>query len=478
MFNRIDKLGSMASFCERQFFVSEIKDRSLVGLPERQAVASLSVLYAFRMLGLFMVLPVLSLYGGSYSGSSALLMGVALGAYGCSQALLQIPFGMLSDKIGRKPVIAMGLIIFALGSVLAACAESVYELILGRFLQGCGAIASAIMALVSDLTSEENRTKAMASIGASIGLSFSLALVLGPLLAAAGGLDLIFAVTALLAVVGLLVLWRWVPSPVVQERRHREAGAVPELFMATLCNRELLRLNFGIFTLHACLMASFLVLPNILELNLGLDREYHWSIYLPVLLLAFAVMLPFVIVAEKKRKIKPVFVSAVALLAAMLLLQGFVQYSLGLMLTALFLFFVAFNLLEATLPSLVSKVAPAGSKGTAMGLYSTCQFLGAFLGGVAGGWGLQRYSVEAVYWGSAGLALVWLGVAFLMRPPSFLTGVFVSLKGSDLDASATALRSLPGVHELVVIREECAAYLKVDAREFDREAAAAIGSNR
>lgn len=450
---------------------------SLSSLPERQAVASLSVLYAFRMLGLFMVLPVLSLYGDNYSGSSALLLGLALGAYGCSQALLQIPFGILSDRIGRKPVIALGLLIFAAGSVLAACADSIYELILGRFLQGCGAIASAIMALVSDLTSEENRTKAMASIGASIGLSFSLALVLGPLLASAGGLSVIFSVTALLAVIGLLVLWRWVPSPIVQERRHREAGAVPELFWSTLRNRELLRLNFGIFTLHACLMASFLVLPNILELNLGLERERHWSIYLPILLLAFVVMLPFIIVAEKKRKIKPVFVSAVALLVTMLAVQGVVQYSIGLMLTALFLFFVAFNLLEATLPSLVSKVAPAGSKGTAMGLYSTCQFLGAFLGGVAGGWALQHYGAAAVYWGCAGLACLWLLVAFAMRPPRFLSGVFVSLEGGDLDVSAAALRELSGVHELVLIREEQAAYLKVDTREFDREAAAAIGGN-
>lgn len=448
-------------------------------LQERQAVVSLSVLYAFRMLGLFMVLPVLALYSDSYSGSTALLMGLALGAYGCSQALLQIPFGMLSDKIGRKPVIALGLVIFALGSLVAAQADSVYELIFGRFLQGCGAIASALMALVSDLTSEESRTKAMASIGASIGLSFSLALVLGPLLAAVGGMSLIFSTTAFLALFGLLILWRWVPSPNVQERRHREAGAVPELFWRTLKNRELLRLNFGIFVLHACLMASFLVLPTILEVNLGFARSQHWIIYLSLLLSAFVVMLPFIIVAEKRRQIKPVFVVAVALLMSVLFLQWGLQawlpYSSVWMLLAVFLFFVAFNLLEATLPSLVSKVAPAGSKGTAMGLYSTCQFLGAFLGGVAGGAVLQSFGAEAVYLLCAALALLWLLVAIAMRPPSFLSGVFISLDGCDLPAAASALRKVTGVHELVLIEEECAAYLKVDPREFDRDAATAIG---
>lgn len=447
---------------------------SHAALPERQAVASLSVLYAFRMLGLFMVLPVLTLYSADYSGSTALLMGLALGAYGCSQALLQIPFGMLSDKIGRKPVIAAGLIIFALGSFVAAQADSVYELIIGRFLQGGGAIASAIMALVSDLTAEENRTKAMASIGASIGLSFSLALIAGPLLASFGGLSAIFTVTAVLALLGLLILWRWVPSPPILLHTHREAGAVPELFWSTLKNPELLRLNLGIFVLHACLMGSFLVLPQILVNNLGFDRADHWMIYLPVLLLAFVVMLPFIIVAEKKRKIKPIFILAVALLFSMLVLQGFVQHSSALMLAGLFLFFVAFNLLEATLPSLISKVAPAGSRGTAMGIYSTSQFLGAFCGGVLGGWVLQNFGAPAVYFACAVLALVWLLAAFAMRPPRFLTGVFLALGGVDVAVASEKLRSLNGVYELVLIESEQAVYLKVDGREFNRAEAAEI----
>ena len=437
-------------------------------LPEKRAVASLSLLYAFRMLGLFMVLPVLSLYGEDYSDSNAMLLGLALGVYGFSQACLQIPFGMLSDKIGRKPVIAMGLIIFALGSLIAAQADSIYELILGRFLQGGGAIASAIMALVSDLTSEESRTKAMASIGVSIGLSFSLALVIGPLLASVGGLSLIFSVTALLALFGLFVLWRWVPTPPPKQHTHRESGAVPELFWKTLKNPELLRLNFGIFTLHACLMASFLVLPQVLESNLGIARSQHWTVYLPVLLLAFVVMLPFIIVAEKKRRIKPVFVGAVALLMLMLAAQGLSLHSRVWMLLALFLFFVAFNLLEATLPSLVSKVAPAGSKGTAMGVYSSSQFLGAFCGGVLGGWVLQNYGVSSVYYLCATLALLWLLAAWAMQPPRFLTGVFVSLQDCDLAQVSAQLRSLPGVFELVMIPQEQAAYLKVDSRQFDR----------
>jgi MFS family permease len=439
---------------------------------ERRAVASLASLYAFRMLGLFMVLPVLSLYGDQYQGSTPLMLGVALGAYGFTQAILQIPFGMWSDRWGRKPVIAVGLLLFAAGSVLAAEAETVYELIAGRCLQGGGAIASAIMALVADLTSYENRTKAMAAIGASIGLSFSVALVLGPLISGAYGLSGIFWLTAVLALFGLLILVRWVPTPVAVERRtHRDAGAVPELIGLTLRNGELLRLNLGVGVLHAVLMASFVVMPLILEQQLGIARDQHWQVYLPMLMLAFIAMVPFMIVAEKRRKIKPVFLAAVALLGVMELAMGLIYQQAWPFLVALFLFFTAFNLLEATLPSLMSKVAPAGSKGTASGIYSTCQFLGAFLGGVGGGWLLQYKGVESVFIVAALLVAVWWLVALTMKPPRFLTSVQVSLQeGTDMLVTKNRLEALPGVAEVVIIAEEQAAYLKVDNTVFDHAA--------
>ncbi len=440
---------------------------------ERRAITSLASLYAFRMLGLFMVLPVLALYGDEYQGSTPLMLGVALGAYGFTQALLQIPFGILSDRWGRKPIIAIGLAIFALGSVVAACADSVYELILGRCLQGGGAIASAIMAMVADLTSDESRTKAMASIGASIGLSFSVALVLGPVLAGWGGISSLFWATVVLALIGLWVLWRWVPTPTVRGR-HRETGAVPELLRTTLIHPQLLRLNVGIFALHFVLMACFLVMPSILESRLGFARDQHWLIYLPLLVLAFVAMVPFMIIAEKRQKIKPIFVAAVALLGVMVALMGEVADSRWGFLMALFFFFMAFNLLEATLPSLMSKLAPAGAKGTASGIYSTSQFLGAFAGGVGAGWLLEFEGVAAVFNLCAVLVLLWCLLAFTMSTPKFLAGVQVPLQAEYLSQADELLSALPGVVEVVLIQEEVTAYLKVDPSVFDRGSIAEI----
>ncbi|TQV71361.1 MFS transporter [Exilibacterium tricleocarpae] len=420
------------------------------------------------MLGLFMVLPVLALYGTDYAGSTPLLLGLALGAYGFSQALLQIPFGMLSDRLGRKPMIALGLLLFALGSVVAATAESVYGLIIGRCLQGGGAIASVIMALVADLTSEQNRTKAMAAIGASIGLSFSVALVLGPVITGIAGLSGIFWFTAVFALLGLVVLFKLIPDPGSAETAQREAGAVAALLGQTLKHRDLLRLDWGIFCLHFVLMASFVVVPVMLEADLGLARERHWQVYLPLLTLAFVAMVPFMLLAERHRKIKTVFLGAIALLAAMLVALIWWQRDLVLALTALFLFFMAFNLLEATLPSLMSKVAPAGTKGTAAGIYSTSQFLGAFAGGAGGGALMQFGGPHWVFGCGAAVVVSWLAVAAFMRPPRFLTSVWVPLGDADLTAMKSRMLGLSGVEEVVIIEDERAAYLKVDNRLFDR----------
>ncbi len=438
---------------------------------ETRTVISLASLYAFRMMGLFMVLPVLVLYGQDYAGSTPMLLGLALGAYGFSQALLQIPFGMLSDRWGRKPVIAAGLLIFALGSVVAATADTVYGLILGRCLQGGGAIASAVMAMVADLTSDENRTKAMASIGVSIGVSFSVALVAGPVLAGWGGLSLIFWATVGLALCGLWILFRWVPTP-VHGGRHREMTAVPEMVKSTLLNADLLRLNWGIFTLHFVLMAAFLVMPEILENQLAIERERHWMVYLPLLVGAFVAMVPFIIVAEKRRQMKLVFVAAVLLLGAMMPVLALEQHQRWGFFAGLFFFFMAFNLLEATLPSLMSKLAPAGAKGTASGIYATCQFLGAFLGGVAGGWVLQQHGATAVYELCGVMILVWLLLALTMRTPRFLSSVQVAVGTQGSTAIIERLGALPGVVEVVFIEEEASAYLKVDPELFHTDSLA------
>lgn len=427
---------------------------------------ALASLYVFRMLGLFMVLPVLMLYGDAYRGSTPLLLGVALGAYGFSQALLQIPFGMLSDRLGRKPVIAAGLLIFAAGSVLAAVSDSVYGLIAGRVLQGAGAIAAAVMALVTDLTADENRTKAMASIGASIGVSFALALVLGPLLAGIGGLSLIFWVTAALALVGLAVLYWRVPK-VAHTPARREAQAVPALLWRTLRNADLARLNLGIFTLHLVLMASFVVLPGVLE-DTGIARERHWWLYLPLLAGSFVAMLPLMILAEKRRRVKPVFMAAVLLLALALLWLALSPAGLHWLLPGLFGFFMAFNLLEAMLPSLVSRQAPVGAKGTATGVYSSSQFLGAFAGGAAGGALLQWQGGAAVWLLAVLLVLLWFVLALPMRQPRTLASMMLPLPSTGPGDVRARLLAEEGVEEVLVVESEQMIYLKLDPARVER----------
>lgn len=464
--------SSNSTNCVSQFMPAPVA--SVVAPFERKVVISLAALYTFRMLGLFMLLPVLALYGTEYEGHSPFLLGVALGAYGFSQALLQIPFGMLSDRIGRKPLIFIGLIIFVLGSVVAALAESVYGLIFGRFLQGGGAISAVVMALLTDLTSDENRTKAMATIGASIGVSFSVAMTVGPLLATWGGVGAIFWLTALLGVVGIYILLALVPSVAQVQSPKREAVAVPHLLWQTLKHPELMRLNVGIFVLHFVLMANFVVLPLILQDQLAIERAYHGLIYFPLLAFAFVLMLPFVIVAEKRRHIKSVFLGAIVLLFIAELALAVLPVNRLLTLSVLFGFFIAFNILEATQPSMVSKIAPAGAKGTATGIYSTCQVLGVFGGGALGGWLMQYYGAQALFMLSALLVLVWLAVAWSMKPPRFLASVLIPLGQHNQQQIAEKLRAVEGVAEVVIVTSESTAYLKVDQRLVDRKALAAI----
>lgn len=373
---------------------------------ERRSVSSLALLYSFRMLGLFMVLPLLALYAADMPGATPTLIGLALGIYGLGQALLQIPLGWLSDHVGRKPVIVGGLLLFALGSVMAAQADSLWGIVLGRALQGAGAIAATVMALVADLTSEEQRTKAMAVVGMSIGMSFAVALVLGPAVAAWGGLAAVFWLTAGLAVVGILVVLVLVPTPAAPITDHSEVGARVGLFGRSLRNPDLARLNFGVFTLHFILMASFLVVPGLLEQVAGVDRAYHWQVYLPVLFLSIAGMVPMMRQAERGGRPRAMFLLGIGLLLMALLVVGTASIAAVLYL-GLWLFFVGFNYLEATLPSLVSKAVFAGGKGTALGVYSTCQFLGAFAGGAAGGWVVQQFGLAALLGMCLALAAVW-----------------------------------------------------------------------
>ncbi|MEW6354222.1 MAG: MFS transporter [Pseudomonadota bacterium] len=440
---------------------------------ERRATLGLAGIYALRMLGLFLILPVFSLYAADHlSGATPLLIGLAIGAYGLSQALLQIPFGVLSDRYGRKPVIVGGLLIFALGSVVAALSDSITGVIIGRVLQGAGAIAAAVMALAADLTREEQRTKAMASIGVTIGLSFAFALVAGPILNTWIGVPGIFWLTALLALGGIGVLYAAVPR-VVHSRFHRDTEAAPGQFKRVLADAELMRLNTGILTLHMILMASFVALPPALRDHAGLAGEHHWYVYLPVLLLGMLAMVPFIIVAEKKRRMKQVFVGAIVLLSLSEALLGLTYQSAAGIAFALFLFFTAFNILEASLPSLVSKAAPLDGKGTALGVYSTAQFLGAFLGGATGGWLYGAYGLAGVFAFCAVAAALWALLALGMPQPRYVRTHMLNVGKVDAaqaQSLAQRLLTVPGVKEATVIAEDGIAYLKVDSKVLDERA--------
>jgi len=436
---------------------------------EIRATYSLASLFALRMLGLFMILPVFSVYGAELDGANAMLVGFAIGAYGLTQALFQVPFGLLSDRLGRKPVIILGLLIFFVGSVIAAVSDSIYGVIAGRALQGAGAIASVVMALLSDLTRDQNRTKAMAGVGASIGLSFSIAIVLGPILASWLGVSGLFWFIAALAILGVWVVVWVVPTPELQHS-NRDSRPVPSQFVTVLKNLELLRLNMGIFLLHLAMTACFVAVPVVLVSKVGLPSPGHWMVYLPILLVSFVFMIPLMIVAEKKRRIREVFLVAIALLCISLFALSTWHSTIFSLCAGLFVFFWAFNLLEAMLPSMVSKIAPAGNKGTSMGVYSSSQFLGAFFGGLGGGYLHGALGLGSVFLASGILVLLWFIVAFGMKQPRFLHSYRIELTGVDSLCNLKArLLSVEGVEDAIIVAEEGAAYLKVDKNCLDDE---------
>jgi len=381
---------------------------------ELRAGASLAGIFGLRMLGLFLILPVFAVHAPQLSGGDDLmLVGVALGAYGLAQAFLQLPFGMASDRWGRKPVIVVGLIVLAAGSLLAATATDIWTAIAGRTLQGAGAISSVVVAFAADLTREQHRAKVMAMIGAMIGFSFALSLVAAPVLYRWVGMGGLFLLTGALALGAIAVVALLVP-PAPPQPAAVPPGASGALRMALL-DRELLRLNLGIFVLHVVQMAMFVVVPPLLVVA-GLPLSGHWMVYLPVVLASFALMVPPVLHADRRNAARPVLIGAISLLVAVEAGFAVAGARLAMMAVLLLAFFAAFNVLEALIPSLVSRVAPAHARGTAIGVFNTAQTLGLFVGGLAGGWLAGRYGAAAVFGACAVLALAWLAVALGMRP--------------------------------------------------------------
>ena len=378
---------------------------------EVRTSASLASIFALRMLGLFLILPVFSVHARTIpGGDSPALVGLALGIYGLTQGVLQIPFGAASDRWGRKPVIVAGLVLFAVGSFIAASADDIYWTIVGRAVQGAGAISAAVTAFIADATREEHRTKAMAMVGASIGLTFALSLVGAPPLYAAVGMGGLFALTGGLALAAIAVVTWVVPGAPPRIEHDEPATAASVVF-----NPQLLRLNFGIFALHTVQMAMFVVVPVLLVERAQLPLPNHWWVYLPVVLVSFGLMMPPIMAAERRSRMRVLFLAAVGLLLVVQL--GLMLHAPSLMWIAgwLLLFFVGFNILEASLPSLVSRVAPSSAKGLALGIYNTTQAIGLFAGGALGGLVAARWGAQGVFGCAAVIMGVWWVIALGMR---------------------------------------------------------------
>ncbi|MDO6763543.1 MFS transporter [Agarivorans sp. 1_MG-2023] len=433
---------------------------------EKRGAYSLALLFALRMAGLFMLMPVLAVYGQELKGFSPLWVGLSIGAYGLTQAMFQIPMGWLSDRIGRKPVIFLGLSIFALGSVVAAMAESIHGVAIGRALQGMGAIASTVMALAADLSRETQRAKVMAFIGVSIGLSFAASLVLGPIVSALLGLSGLFWLIAGLSLAAMLVVQFAVPNA-HSKAPSGEVSANSAQMFKLLKHPQLLRLDWGVFTLHLVLTALFVVMPLRL-VDAGLEAASHWQVYLPAVLVSFVLMVPLLIIAAKRNQQRGYFLFAISLLLlanALLLVDVSSIWLLGAILA---IFFIGFNYLEASLPALISNLAPPGNKGAALGVFSTSQFLGAFIGGSSAGALYMAAGAYGVSLFAIALLLIWLVVSLGMRAQSGIKSYSLAISSADQPASLLAkLQVLPGVVEAVVISSDRTVYLKVKTKEFE-----------
>lgn len=386
-----------------------------MNLIERRASISIAFIIALRMFGLFMILPVFSLYAARLQGATPILIGAAMGIYGLTQCIFQIPFGMLSDHYGRRKLIAIGLLIFIFGCMIAAHSSTITSMIIGRALQGTGAVGSTLIALLADLTRTNQRTKAMAIVGMTIGLSFSLAMIAGPIFY--NWMNL-FWLAALFGLVAFFILFTQVPVP-AHETWHEDAEPELSQFFSLIKQPELSRLNLGIFILHTVFTASFIVLPLSLQNLMGISGDNQWKLYLPTLLLAFLLSIPCIIFAEKKHLLKPFFIGAIIVLGIAELSLWFFDDSLLIFASSILLLLAAFSLLEAFLPSLVSRTAPPQRKGTALGIYSSSQFLGIFIGGMLGGYLYGTFGLKQVYLFCAAFTFLWLLVAFGMKKPHY-----------------------------------------------------------
>ena len=453
----------------------QAKSPKIALLPQEwRAATSLAGVYALRMLGMFLVLPVLALHAHDLAGTNAAnapkMVGLAMAMYGLTQALLQLPLGMLSDKIGRKKVIYLGMGVFALGSFWAASANDVHTLIMARAVQGAGAVSAAVTALLADLTREEVRTRAMSLIGLSIGLTFSVSLVLSPILSRWMGVNGLFALMGALSLASIALVAWYTPNPTsAQSRLHEDAQLQVGHIGEVLKNGQLLRLNFGIFVLQAGLMAMFTTLPFALK-NLGWDKASHWQIYLPATVIGLVLMIPAIIIGETHNKLTPVFLLGIGLTtAAQFALLGSLNaaWFIGL---SLVVYFIGFNILEASMPSLVSKIAPSNLKGTAMGVYNTLQSVGVFTGGIIGSRLYAQYGFNGVFIFCGAIGMLWFALAACAPAPKPVKNVMFAIPEAwqgDLGSLKTALQGSIGVESIAFSQDNKTLFIKALQQGFD-----------
>ncbi|MGX9609158.1 MULTISPECIES: MFS transporter [Acinetobacter] len=432
---------------------------------ERRSTFALSSIFALRMLGLFMIIPVFSVAGQSYQYATPTLIGLAVGVYGLTQAILQIPFSLIADRYSRKPLVVLGLLLFALGGAIAAMSETIYGVIIGRAIAGGGAVSAVVMALLADVTREEQRTKAMAIMGMSIGLSFVIAFSAGPWLTGLVGISGLFWVTTImgLAAIAMLLL---VPK-VTRHHRNFQQGYLPQL-KQVLKMGDLNRLHLSVFTLHLLLTAMFIYAPPQLIEYAGLPLSSHGWVYLPLLVLSLFFAFPSIILAEKYRKMRGIFLTAIGGIILGLIVMIFGFESKYILLIGLGLFFIAFNVMEALLPSWLSKAAPIQSKATAMGVNASSQFLGAFFGGMIGGQ-LLLLNNTAMGWSIlTAVAIIWLLMSFGLAQPRYLSSMVFRLpEAKQTDEWTSQLLAIHGIEEVVVMSEQQVAYIKVDKQQID-----------
>ncbi|AKZ65823.1 MFS transporter [Candidatus Palibaumannia cicadellinicola] len=438
-----------------------------MNITELRAICGLGTIFTLRMLGIFMVLPVLTTYGIRLQGANVSLIGVAIGIYGFVQLFCQIPFGLLTDRLGCKPLIISGLLIFTIGSIIAALTNSIWGIIIGRALQGAGTITAAVMAMLSDLTREQHRTTAMAVIGVSVSIAFAIAIVLGPIITNIIGLSGLFFLIAVLTIVSILITLFIVPTS-HHHKINRNVSIVSESIKNVITNKQLIKLNFGIFCLHTILMLSFITLPHMMT-SASLLPVDQWKVYLVAILFSLATVVPCTIYAEMKQCIKTVFLCGITILLCSEIILLSAGTNKCIVFIGIQLFFVAFNIMEAIIPYFISKEAPAGLKGTAMGIYSTSQFSGVAFGGIIGGWLFQLRGAELIFLVGVSITLIWLLISTTINEPPYVISLRIDMPSKMSTSKKQQLVQILiaelYVIDVLLIPEENSAYIKVNKKQ-------------